>query len=108
MLFPGERQHGFRPVHARDLKTEIVHQVRNDAGSAGEIERLAAFSRSQMLQKQGMPGFALIFGKNLVSGGKIEGRGAAGPIGFYFISQAVVLAILNSVDHWSSTHAPVS
>ncbi|MNT69131.1 hypothetical protein D3C72_2074250 [compost metagenome] len=107
-LRPCKLQHGFRPIHAGDLKTEIVHQVRDNAGAAGQIQRLAAFSLAQMLQNQRVPGLALFFGENLMTRGKVESRGAAGPIVFYFVSQTVVFAILDSVDHRSSAHIPVS
>ena len=73
--------------------------MRDDAGSAGEIKRLAAFTLSQMLQNQRMPGGALLFRENFMSWRKVEGCGAAGPISLDFVSQAVVFTILDSVDH---------
>jgi hypothetical protein len=42
--------------------------VRDDAGSAGEIERLAAFTAAQMFQDKRVPGRALVFGENFVPG----------------------------------------
>ena len=79
-LGAGTLQHWLGPVHPRDPKAEIVHQVRNDASAAGEIERGTPLAGAQCLRMQLMPGVAFLLGENLMSGRLVESRRALGPI----------------------------
>lgn len=54
-------QHRFRPVDARHVVAEIIHQVRNYAGATCKVERPAAFAASKMFFDKPVPSRPFIF-----------------------------------------------
>lgn len=57
----GAFEHGLGPIQALHLEAEIVEQMGNHASATGKIEGGAAIARTEMLQKQAVPGGALVF-----------------------------------------------
>ncbi len=86
-------KHGFGPVDPRYPVAEIVHEMRNDAGAAGEIQRLSPFTLTEVLEKQGMPGLSLLFRKDFVTGRLVEGFGTSRPVVLDLVTQSVIVPL---------------
>lgn len=86
-------KHRFGPVDPGYLVAEIVHEVGDDAGAAGKVQRFAPIALTQMLEKQRMPSLSLLFGEDLVTGRLVEGFGASGPIVLDLVAQAMIVPL---------------
>ena len=86
----GALHHGLGPVHSRDPKAEIVHQMRNNTSAAGEIERGPIVAGAQVPKEQLVPGDPFFLRKNLMTGRLVEGGGPFGPVCLDLGAQVIV------------------